>query len=320
MNEVIVTCAGCGKRYKGVPGPKKFKCASCANVFTYPDGARAPSAGHVLCSNCWTESELSDALESCASCNQRISPKFGGKATPPASASSMNQAVGDDTGERKAVLETKYIQTNTAALEAKIQELQTQLTMSREGQGGAFKEREELYSKIDALRMKNAELQKQVQDLQTQAGAGSASAAEVDAVRAQLAATLQERDTAVATAEALEREKVEAIEQLEQFRQAAVATLEPLAGEFSAVMHEISTRAETLFSELRQAREEHLARLERLEFVANQLGAELHSAQRNFGQRLADIIGGPSQSEPEGAMPPADAPATESTATQASVQ
>src|SRR5476649_1557392 len=79
MSPILVTCAGCGKKYKGSPGNKKFKCG-CGNRFTYPDMAKAPSLGHVLCSNCWTEVPSSDDLKACPACSQKLSSRFTGRA------------------------------------------------------------------------------------------------------------------------------------------------------------------------------------------------------------------------------------------------
>src|SRR3569832_2028756 len=96
MSETIISCAGCGKRFKGVSGAKKFKCSGCQNIFTFPEGPREPGYGKSLCSDCWCETDWREDLANCGSCNQKISPDFGGKAQIWAAGSSLAPMVTQD--------------------------------------------------------------------------------------------------------------------------------------------------------------------------------------------------------------------------------
>ncbi|MEI6234058.1 MAG: hypothetical protein WCT04_13470 [Planctomycetota bacterium] len=78
--QLIVTCAGCGAKYRGESGPKKFRCAACSNLFTFPEQPKTASAGTILCSNCWTETVPTEKLKTCGFCSQRVSPRYGGLA------------------------------------------------------------------------------------------------------------------------------------------------------------------------------------------------------------------------------------------------
>lgn len=80
---LIVTCAGCGKRYKGTPGSTKYRCASCNNTLTFPRMPRAALPGKALCSNCWRGTDSSPELTVCPACKQRIGTRVGGRATLP---------------------------------------------------------------------------------------------------------------------------------------------------------------------------------------------------------------------------------------------
>jgi len=102
MTEIIVSCAGCGKRFKGVPSPKKFKCSGCSNIFTFPEVLRIPAENKALCSNCWQESNLHEGLCGCATCMQKISPAFGGKAQLWAAGSSLAPSITSDDHPRPA--------------------------------------------------------------------------------------------------------------------------------------------------------------------------------------------------------------------------
>ena len=95
MSDLIVSCAGCGKRYKGSSSAKKFKCGDCNNVFTYPDSVRIPAPNKTFCTQCWTELDITPDLSECPSCAQRVSPNVIGRATvslPGSSSGSGHQA------------------------------------------------------------------------------------------------------------------------------------------------------------------------------------------------------------------------------------
>src|SRR5579863_9730729 len=120
MSDMIVTCAGCGKRYRGAPG-KKFKCSGCANHFSVPPEPREAREGTIFCSQCWTELDMPAELSACPVCAQKVAPKFGGKAAA-ANATSSGLSNGVETDERdKHILELK----------AQVAELQRNLETSK---------------------------------------------------------------------------------------------------------------------------------------------------------------------------------------------
>ena len=81
MADLIVACAGCGKRYKGSVTGKNFKCADCNNLFTFPDAPRVPEANKTFCTHCWAEMDIAEDLKDCPSCGQKVTPNHTGKAT-----------------------------------------------------------------------------------------------------------------------------------------------------------------------------------------------------------------------------------------------
>ena len=92
MSSMVVACAGCGKRYKGDPGARKYKCGQCGNAYTFPATLRTPAAGKVLCSCCWAETPSHPDLSHCPQCQQRITLIYGGKATLAASGATASSA------------------------------------------------------------------------------------------------------------------------------------------------------------------------------------------------------------------------------------
>ncbi len=94
--QLIVTCAGCGAKYRGESGPKKFRCAACSNLFTFPDQPKSAAAGSILCSNCWTETVPTEKLKNCGFCSQRVAPRYGGVAAEDKQAKAKKQLVPND--------------------------------------------------------------------------------------------------------------------------------------------------------------------------------------------------------------------------------
>src|SRR4051812_44190068 len=93
MSTMIVSCAGCGKRYKGASG-QKSQCKACRNRITFPNAARLPAAGKILCSNCWNAFDLNGS-GACKNCSKKISAQFGGGAAIDGAAASP--AAGEST-------------------------------------------------------------------------------------------------------------------------------------------------------------------------------------------------------------------------------
>ena len=102
MSDLVVTCAGCGKRYKGSTRGKKFKCSECLNLFTFPDAPHAPSPGFTCCTNCWTEILIDENLKDCPTCTQKLSQRIG-KASSLASMSQAHQSVSENDLQNQLV-------------------------------------------------------------------------------------------------------------------------------------------------------------------------------------------------------------------------
>ncbi|HYG78256.1 MAG TPA: hypothetical protein VEK08_24855 [Planctomycetota bacterium] len=148
MSEVIISCAGCGKRFKGTPGAKKFKCSGCSNVFTFPEAPRTPAAGKILCSNCWVEIDFHEQLCNCPTCAQKVSPAYGGKAQLWAAGSSLAPSINSE--------EHPKMTTAAPDLESKVTELRAQLASAEAAYAQLQKEmaalREEHDRHVEQLR------------------------------------------------------------------------------------------------------------------------------------------------------------------------
>ncbi|HEY3322574.1 MAG TPA: hypothetical protein VGP72_19090 [Planctomycetota bacterium] len=143
MSETIVVCAGCGKRYKGTPGERKFRCTTCNNLLTFPPSARSANPNRLLCSNCWSDLERTADLSACPYCQQRVSLDFGG------------QALAGNHGQADAGDEHAQIQAARRQLEAKNLELQAQLA---ESQAHRTRSEEQFASRLREAEEKSAKM------------------------------------------------------------------------------------------------------------------------------------------------------------------
>jgi len=133
MNETIVTCAGCGKRYKGLPSSKKMKCKSCSNLLTFPEVPRIPAPGKIWCSNCWTELNSAAGLCICPVCTQKV--QFGGRAAMWAAGSSLTPSIAHSEQEIAIRLQHQH--------DSKLDELRNQLTREQAIRAEVTKQRDE---------------------------------------------------------------------------------------------------------------------------------------------------------------------------------
>jgi archaellum component FlaC len=128
MTEYIISCSGCGRRYKGAHSNKKFKCSSCNNVFTFPDGPRAAGIGNVVCAHCWNECPGHAHPFPCPSCNQTISPQHSARSVAWAAGSSLTPSVPDlplDALARPEANEKlKDLEAKLARIQSRVDELQ----------------------------------------------------------------------------------------------------------------------------------------------------------------------------------------------------
>jgi hypothetical protein len=237
MNETIVACAGCGKRYKGVPGAKKFKCKACSNLITFPFAPCDPALGKIWCSSCWTEHDAVEGLTSCHVCSQKISLQHGGQAIVWAAGSSLNASVSEDEIHR-----------GRPDLELKVGELQHQLT----------------------------------------------------SIQASFAEVARQRDEALEKLNNKQCEIAQAQTQLEQYRGAAVAALEPLGLEFTGKMRGIMAELDQIRNHTHELREEVNLRLSSLDRAESELRNHLSLCCREIGTRLSVVMG--NDSEPEEPM------------------
>lgn len=165
MSEIIVSCAGCCRRYKGQPGPKKFRCTNCDNHLTFPREPHEPIEGTVYCSSCWTGISVTDELAQCPICSQKIDVNAGGgRASWPSGTSGVRAAVNpnEDTrrssGVHEAVSASGSQPSISKTLEEKLTEYQTRLALWQESQAAVIKERDELAQHRRELEQKVVEL------------------------------------------------------------------------------------------------------------------------------------------------------------------
>src|SRR5437667_204832 len=69
--QLIVTCAGCGAKYRGESSPKKFRCAACSNLFTFPEKAMTPPTEQ-------SDQGRTQAFELLAELKKEIEPEMQG--------------------------------------------------------------------------------------------------------------------------------------------------------------------------------------------------------------------------------------------------
>ncbi|HYF51333.1 MAG TPA: hypothetical protein VEJ63_18105 [Planctomycetota bacterium] len=254
MSEMIVSCAGCGKRCRGASGSRKFKCAHCSNLLTFPDSVREASPGNVLCSFCWMSIPASDSLANCPACNQKVSAKVSGRCVVFAEASTSSQRMASiPASESKDRL-------NSIDSDARVAELQQQLE-------AAAKAKHELEAKV-------AELVRMLTQAQT-----DAAMHRMDTERAQR----QVKD-AQAEIAGLRQE-------MDHFRDSAVHALEPLAEDYNKLMKKLNGRVEDLEMDIRKVQEESMARMQELRHGAERLRETIDGVRREYSQRMAHILG-----------------------------
>ena len=189
-DEAILTCASCGKSFKGSPGSKKFHCATCHEVTTV--GTQGGGSGKILCGNCWSSMELREELYKTSQ-----SPLFGG-------------------GGDNAVADQKLIEDNRA-LEERLTEMQTRLTLLEEGKAAALRER-------DFAAESRAKLEKTLAEFLGK----FASVREAEVV------AMKERDSAREQCRTLERKMKELAEQLSLAQETEAAAMSERNGAATA--------------------------------------------------------------------------------------
>ncbi|MFH0939681.1 MAG: hypothetical protein V1899_10445 [Planctomycetota bacterium] len=179
MNKLVITCASCGKRYRGNHGSKPFKCGVCDNLLTIPIAPQAPADGRILCSNCWTELDLQEDLTICSACGENIALLIGGKAKMSKACSSSHlasrhsgkQPAANDQTELKKYLISALQERDEAVAAHKKQEkvmsdLMAQLAFSKAAQAATIKDSDE--PARWELQMEVGELKSRLESMETQ--------------------------------------------------------------------------------------------------------------------------------------------------------
>ncbi|MCZ7648291.1 MAG: hypothetical protein M5U26_24035 [Planctomycetota bacterium] len=282
---MIVVCAGCGKSYKGQPGPKPFKCKQCGNRFTFPEASREPATGKRLCSCCWNEVPLQPAELECPACGQRVATPEGGRMkdagepAPPASDSaSRNEPPADENDARHA--EEKHSEV-----------LETRIThVIKKGATLDEKERQRLLRDLRGLAEIRQELETKLHKLQS----------EVIAERNKAQEAVAERDQAVADVQAAAETLRQTEAQFEEMKAVVAAALEPIPAAFQAGVQPLIQQAGDaafLVNRVRRALGDAAdanarENLQKLDETLAQLEENIRAFQRDYAARLGEVIGG----------------------------
>jgi len=273
---MIVSCASCGKRFKGTSGSRKFKCSACGNLFTFPATAKSPAPGNMLCSNCWTEIKSQPDLKSCPMCQQKLSPQHGGRASEESSA--LDAAGKSHEGQEQQ--QQAGVQTGGEQQAA--------------GRDSAAQER-------DAALLKAEMAEARAKEAEQRAEQAEARGKEAEQRAEQAEARGKEAEQKAEQAEARAREMEE---KLNAYRQAALTALEPLMPEFNRATQALATdigSAQALIGQARQHlaatsspndRLQGLAEMQRLETLLAELKTRIEAMQADLNSRFQAVLGG----------------------------
>jgi hypothetical protein len=236
MADIIVSCAGCGKRYKGTPGARKFKCSVCLSLLTFPETPRTAPDLKLLCSCCWQLNDLKEDITNCVHCGQKVIARFGGKAAVPATSS--GQALAPVPEEKSAA--------DTSDLAAKVSMLETELA-------GLQKAKREADAKISELlgMLMNAQTSQATMRMERDRAVADAAQLQIDADQAR-AEMEHFRASAVAALEPLSseynkamkemmRQATQMLEHARQTQEEANQRMDELAGIGSSLSENINS-------------------------------------------------------------------------------
>jgi len=316
MSEVVISCAGCGKRYKGVSGAKKYKCNQCSNLFSFPDSTRTPCEGTLLCSCCWTGVAVTEALSDCLVCEQKISFEHGGRATLTSMPSEANvkyppeesngtrpisrhavQVVAVSPVPASAMIPNSTQQAEECkSMEAKINELQARLNLWQESQAMALRERDEAGKARQRFETQAAEMQARLLNSQENHSKQALELTLVSESRRALEAQvsdLMSRVTAMQeTLNALQKERDAAVQARQVSEERAVraeSQLTPLQQELQRA-HEERKQALTERSEFDARSRELAVRVESLQGALTGLRSERDDERRRADDERARLI------------------------------
>jgi len=311
---MIVSCASCGKRFKGTSGSRKFKCSACGNLFTFPATAKSPATGNILCSNCWTEIKSQPDLKSCPMCQQKLSAQHGGRASEESSVldaagrthegQEQQQQAGVQTGgEQQAAGRDSAAQERDAALlKAEMAEARAKEAEQRAEQAEARGKEAEQKAEQTEARAKDAEQKAEQAEARAKEAEQKAEQAKTEVKEAGPAeAQAQKAQQKAEQAEARAREMEE---KLNAYRQAALTALEPLMPEFNRATQTLATdigSAQALVGQARQHlaatsspndRLQGLAEMQRLETSLAELKTRIEAVQADLNSRFQAVLGG----------------------------
>lgn len=211
------------------------------------------------------------------------------------------------------------INTDCMELQAQVAEMQTRLSLMEQSHAVLVKERDaadearqklektlaEFLTRFAAVRDTQAAAFKEINKLKAERRETEGQFA---GVKEQFAAAEKARDDALAAVDLERAAAAAARDELNRFRDTAVASLEPLGREHSRSMKELAGEAEALLTEAQQVRQEATQRLDKLEHVLAEFKTRVDDTRNDMKQRLAAVLGNAAdQSGPRPATPP-DAP------------
>lgn len=265
---MIVSCANCGKRFKGSPGSRKFKCSGCSNLFTFPEIAMEPADDHILCSNCWSEMKANPDLRACPMCSQKLSHAHGGKAVEE-SAPPQQQFVPQQAPQQQVF----------------------QQGQQHDEQEIRQEPQSEVHQDIVLQQPGSDEQERLVQDQPSLRQARPSTGGDDFAYRAR--------------AEQAEAKVRELEEQINEFREVAINALSPLVPEVNRLMQALSDEVAQILTLVSQARQHlqatapppermmGLSELQKLESAASEMQGRVEAIRTTLTSRLQDVLGDP---------------------------
>jgi hypothetical protein len=259
----VVTCAGCGKRYKAVPGKTRYKCAGCENILTFPRMPRFPASGRRLCSNCWgaTDSHQNPVL--CKICGQRIAN--GARAVFPGLFNTGDDPLPFDENDEKLANTARNLQVRIAAAQSGV----TPAVEPAQGEP-------EPAGTPAGLPPPDQQVQAP-ESVEDPLGAYEAALAQIAALQTDNAA-LQK--------------------QLDRLRESALRPRDQLVRQTGTHARGKNADAERLRTLVWQLRTDADGRLDALELALRELCGRLATVRKEIGERLAEAIGADPRESP----------------------